>query len=134
MADHIQLFVAGNVPNAGSEEKFPDPDNNSKMRRSVENAEHVGLYLPLNYKPNPLAPQQCPGAVLLHRRHPLQGAGRLNGGGCRPRGVYLPPARATQPTPQPAQDFPKDPSRRVPFLIDTRNPYDPFAGRPSAHP
>ena len=27
---------------AGSEDKFPGPDNPSKMRRSVENAEHVG--------------------------------------------------------------------------------------------
>ena len=27
---------------AGTEDKFPGPDNPSKMRRSVENAEHVG--------------------------------------------------------------------------------------------
>ena len=27
---------------AGTEEPFPGPDNPSKMRRSVENAEHVG--------------------------------------------------------------------------------------------
>lgn len=26
----------------GTEEPFPGPDNPSKMRRSVENAEHVG--------------------------------------------------------------------------------------------
>lgn len=26
----------------GTEDKFPGPDNPSKMRRSVENAEHVG--------------------------------------------------------------------------------------------
>ncbi|CAF9906410.1 hypothetical protein IMSHALPRED_004197 [Imshaugia aleurites] len=31
---------------AGSEEQFPGPDNYSKMRRSVENAEHVGLFAP----------------------------------------------------------------------------------------
>ncbi|KAJ4569321.1 hypothetical protein HRR79_004174 [Exophiala dermatitidis] len=41
-----KLFIAGNVPNAGSEERFPGPDNASKMRRSVENAEHVGLFAP----------------------------------------------------------------------------------------
>ena len=36
---------------AGTEDKFPTPDNASKMRRSVENAEHVGQlhkpFLPL---------------------------------------------------------------------------------------
>ncbi|KAF4989808.1 hypothetical protein FGRMN_8900 [Fusarium graminum] len=30
----------------GKEEPFPGPDNQSKMRRSVENAEHVGLFTP----------------------------------------------------------------------------------------
>ncbi|KAM0340334.1 hypothetical protein ACHAPU_010547 [Fusarium lateritium] len=30
----------------GEEEPFPGPDNQSKMRRSVENAEHVGLFTP----------------------------------------------------------------------------------------
>jgi len=33
-------------PMAGEEEAFPGPDNPSKMRRSVENAEHVGLFAP----------------------------------------------------------------------------------------
>lgn len=31
---------------AGTEDIFPGPDNPSKMRRSVENAEHVGLFAP----------------------------------------------------------------------------------------
>ncbi|KAM0300354.1 hypothetical protein HYE67_010451 [Fusarium culmorum] len=31
---------------AGYEEPFPGPDNQSKMKRSVENAEHVGLFTP----------------------------------------------------------------------------------------
>jgi len=31
---------------AGREEPFPGPDNHSKMRRSVENAEHVGSSAP----------------------------------------------------------------------------------------
>ncbi|KAF4587563.1 meiosis protein MEI2 [Ophiocordyceps camponoti-floridani] len=31
---------------AGQEESFPDPDNQSKMKRSCENAEHVGLFTP----------------------------------------------------------------------------------------
>jgi len=29
---------------AGQEEPFPEPDNQSKMKRSCENAEHVGQY------------------------------------------------------------------------------------------
>ena len=32
----------------GQEEPFPGPDNQSKMKRSVENAEHVGMYLMLS--------------------------------------------------------------------------------------
>ncbi|KAI2637518.1 RNA recognition motif 2-domain-containing protein [Xylaria nigripes] len=31
---------------AGEEEAFPGPDNQSKMKRSCENAEHVGLFTP----------------------------------------------------------------------------------------
>ncbi|EFE37550.1 hypothetical protein TRV_07798 [Trichophyton verrucosum HKI 0517] len=30
---------------AGTEDHFPGPDNPSKMRRSVENAEHVGMHI-----------------------------------------------------------------------------------------
>ncbi|KFX90215.1 hypothetical protein V490_06568 [Pseudogymnoascus sp. VKM F-3557] len=41
-----KIFRAGRHPDAGQEEDFPLPDNASKMRRSVENAEHVGLYAP----------------------------------------------------------------------------------------
>ncbi|KAF7545906.1 hypothetical protein G7Z17_g8797 [Cylindrodendrum hubeiense] len=37
-APHYQL--------AGQEESFPEPDNQSKMKRSCENAEHVGLFTP----------------------------------------------------------------------------------------
>ncbi|GLA49141.1 hypothetical protein AnigIFM63604_004765 [Aspergillus niger] len=33
-------------PLAGTEDRFPGPDNPSKMRRSIENAEHVGLFAP----------------------------------------------------------------------------------------
>lgn len=40
----IQLYITGSGPDAGEEEDFPPPDNPSKMRRSVENAEHVGLF------------------------------------------------------------------------------------------
>lgn len=37
----------GPVPDlAGHEEPFPGPDNQSKMKRSCENAEHVGLFTP----------------------------------------------------------------------------------------
>ncbi|KAL1960010.1 hypothetical protein VTO42DRAFT_678 [Malbranchea cinnamomea] len=41
-----KLFYTGTGPLAGTEERFPGPDNPSKMRRSVENAEHVGLFAP----------------------------------------------------------------------------------------
>ena len=39
---HLQIFHTGHGALAGTEDKFPGPDNPSKMRRSVENAEHVG--------------------------------------------------------------------------------------------
>lgn len=39
-----QIFRTARHPDAGEEEDFPLPDNASKMRRSVENAEHVGQY------------------------------------------------------------------------------------------
>ncbi|MCJ1396506.1 hypothetical protein MMC18_009397 [Xylographa bjoerkii] len=37
-----KIFHTGRDASGGQEEKFPGPDNPSKMRRSVENAEHVG--------------------------------------------------------------------------------------------
>ncbi|KAL8710485.1 MAG: hypothetical protein Q9220_004917 [cf. Caloplaca sp. 1 TL-2023] len=37
-----KIFRVGDGPLGGTEERFPGPDNPSKMRRSVENAEHVG--------------------------------------------------------------------------------------------
>ncbi|KAI4111671.1 MAG: hypothetical protein LQ345_006740 [Seirophora villosa] len=37
-----KIFRTGVDPLGGTEEPFPGPDNPSKMRRSVENAEHVG--------------------------------------------------------------------------------------------
>ncbi|KAH6604093.1 meiosis mei2 [Trichoderma cornu-damae] len=44
-----KLYYTSNGPTpdvAGQEEPFPDPDNQSKMKRSCENAEHVGLFTP----------------------------------------------------------------------------------------
>ncbi|KAI9844093.1 MAG: hypothetical protein M1837_005807 [Sclerophora amabilis] len=41
-----KIFYTGPGPMAGTEDVFPGPDNPSKMRRSVENAEHVGLFAP----------------------------------------------------------------------------------------
>jgi hypothetical protein len=41
----FQLYFTSNGPmpeKAGEEEPFPAPDNQSKMKRSCENAEHVG--------------------------------------------------------------------------------------------
>ena len=37
-----KIYHTGTGPMTGTEDKFPGPDNPSKMRRSVENAEHVG--------------------------------------------------------------------------------------------
>jgi hypothetical protein len=42
--NHLQIFFTGNHAHAGEEEPFPSPNNVSKMRRSVENAEHVGMF------------------------------------------------------------------------------------------
>ncbi|KAK3322173.1 RNA recognition motif 2-domain-containing protein [Apodospora peruviana] len=44
-----KLYFTSNGPRpdlAGEEETFPEPDNQSKMKRSCENAEHVGLFTP----------------------------------------------------------------------------------------
>ncbi|CAN8097173.1 unnamed protein product [Discula destructiva] len=44
-----KLYYTSNGPipeMAGQEEIFPEPDNQSKMKRSCENAEHVGLFTP----------------------------------------------------------------------------------------
>ncbi|KAK5081466.1 hypothetical protein LTR24_008165 [Lithohypha guttulata] len=41
-----KLYRTGNGPDAGTEEAFPKPDNHAKLKRSCDNAEHVGLYLP----------------------------------------------------------------------------------------
>ncbi|KAF9892202.1 hypothetical protein FE257_002608 [Aspergillus nanangensis] len=40
----MQIFHTGTGPLMGTEDRFPGPDNPSKMRRSIENAEHA--YLP----------------------------------------------------------------------------------------
>ena len=107
------------------------------MRRSVENAEHVGLYIPLHYNPGYWYPEPNPGALEFRRRRPLRRSGKLDIDEARRRGVYMPPARATKPDPKEPKDFPDNPSpthRIVPFLVDTRSPYDPFAGRPRAAP
>ncbi|AEO58122.1 hypothetical protein MYCTH_2118584 [Thermothelomyces thermophilus ATCC 42464] len=43
----LRLLITGPRPElAGQEEPFPEPDNLSKMRRSCENAEHIGLFTP----------------------------------------------------------------------------------------
>ncbi|KIW71261.1 hypothetical protein, variant 1 [Phialophora macrospora] len=132
-----KLFIAGNFPNAGQEEKFPEPDNQSKMRRSVENAEHVGLFVPHRADHNLRYPQPCAPALAFHQRTPfLRRTGNVNLEDNRRRGVYLPPARVVKPDPMGSKDFPNHPSspthRQIPFLVDTRSPYDPFSGRPSA--
>lgn len=48
---------------AGQEEPFPDPDNQSKMKRSCENAEHVGMFI------QPLMLENCgPQANIIYRQ------------------------------------------------------------------
>ncbi|KAK8057718.1 hypothetical protein PG996_011655 [Apiospora saccharicola] len=43
----LYYTINGPAPaQAGEEEPFPAPDNHSKMKRSCENAEHVGLFTP----------------------------------------------------------------------------------------
>ena len=45
LTDPPQLYYTSNGPRpdlSGQEELFPEPDNQSKMKRSCENAEHVG--------------------------------------------------------------------------------------------
>jgi hypothetical protein len=45
LANGAKLYYTSNGPMpdlAGQEEPFPEPDNQSKMKRSCENAEHVG--------------------------------------------------------------------------------------------
>ena len=46
LTDIAQLYRTGRGVDAGTEEEFPQPDNHAKLRRSCDNAEHVGLYLP----------------------------------------------------------------------------------------
>jgi hypothetical protein len=51
----LKLYYTSNGPLpdlAGQEEAFPAPDNQSKMKRSCENAEHVGTF---NQPPTPTA-------------------------------------------------------------------------------
>lgn len=40
-------------PRAGQEEPFPAADNHAKLRRSCDNAEHVGLYHPATHSLTP---------------------------------------------------------------------------------
>lgn len=129
----LKLYRAGNVTNAGQEEAFPGPDNHSKMRRSVENAEHVGLYIPLHLNPGFWYPNPCPAAAEYQRRG-LRRTGKLNVDERRRNGFYLPPARATKSDFKETKDSedvnPPPTLRRIPFMVDIRSPYDPFAGTP----
>lgn len=124
-----QLFIAGNVPTAGQEERFPGPDNVSKMRRSIENAEHVGLYVP-SLKPA-LHPSSSSPTAPKPRRRRLRRNGNLNGSELRPTGVYLPPARASHPASETSSELSETPSPATRRLVDIHSPYDPFAGTPS---
>ncbi len=127
----LQLYIAGNVPDAGQEEKFPTPDNHSKMRRSVENAEHVGLYLPRTFAPAVRHPEPSSPKT---RRRVLRRTAKPSETRRR-NGFYLPPARGDTLYPSEVPDSPPprpSPRRRRPVssLVDTNSPYDPFAGNP----
>ena len=128
----LQLYIAGNVPDAGQEEKFPTPDNHSKMRRSVENAEHVGLYLPRTFAPAVRHPEPSSPKT---RRRVLRRTAKPSVEARRRNGFYLPPARGDTLYPSEVPDSPPprpSPRRRRPVssLVDTNSPYDPFAGNP----
>jgi len=103
MLTNLQLFLGRHGPEAGKEERFPGPDNHSKIRRSVKNAEHVGLYSPVPKR-----------ATTPHPRR----TGKLNLPKLR-NGCYLAPARASIPDPL---------DKQAPFLVDVNSPYDSFAG------
>ncbi|KAK4940093.1 hypothetical protein LTR10_019722 [Elasticomyces elasticus] len=126
-----KLYVAGNVPNAGQEEKFPGPDNASKMRRSVENAEHVGLYIPEKLalalrNPNPNTRPAFPDP------QPPRTVARFQRDDVRPQGFYLPPARAAPNTREGYTFLGRvSPTFLLPgSFVDVDSPYDPFAGNP----
>ncbi|EXJ80283.1 hypothetical protein A1O1_08425 [Capronia coronata CBS 617.96] len=119
-----KLFVAGNVPNAGQEERFPGPDNASKMRRSVENAEHVGLFI----HTSPTRRFPCP------VEHRVRRAGQIKLANGRRAGHYLPPARANASSPQKFIETAQEEvnqTRGSPRTVNVNSPYDPFAGGPA---
>jgi len=58
----LQLYKTGPGPDAGQEEPFPLPDNESKLRRSLDNAETVGLYKP--YSLNGSTPAQAADTII----------------------------------------------------------------------
>ncbi|KAL2393295.1 Meiosis protein mei2 [Exophiala dermatitidis] len=124
-----KLFIAGNVPNAGSEERFPGPDNASKMRRSVENAEHVGLFVLPSPPPARGSRPYGKSGMRLSSRNPYGGKGR------RRVGHYLPPARATANSPGRFSSDEGTPRVITNFnAVNVNSPYDPFAGTPARFP
>lgn len=52
-SNNLQLFFTLTDPagRPGEEDSFPASDNASKLKRSCENAEHVGKYIMLNFDP-----------------------------------------------------------------------------------
>jgi len=63
-ANTPQLYRTGNGPDAGTEDAFPKPDNHAKLKRSCDNAEHVGLYLPESpISPGGFIPAQGPATI-----------------------------------------------------------------------
>jgi len=92
-ADTLQLYITGPSSDAGQEEKFPAPDNPSKMRRSVENAEHVGLYKPTKFSPRKSSPRSYKGA----RSHRAQWQAPARARACLPLAYSLAPADGDDP-------------------------------------
>jgi hypothetical protein len=79
-----QLYFSDPDPRAGTEEPFPDPDNLQKMRRSMDNAETIGLFRPNTTLSITAGPS--PNYGRRYTRRPF------TFGRSRP-GFYMPPAR-----------------------------------------
>lgn len=99
------------------------------MRRSVENAEHVGLFVLPSPPPARGSRPYGKSGMRLSSRNPYGGKGR------RRVGHYLPPARATANSPGRFSSDEGTPRVITNFnAVNVNSPYDPFAGTPARFP
>ena len=108
----LQLYYTGAGPAGSAEEEFPDPNNLQKMRRSIENAEHVGLFR----HHARFTPDTSPDKPLFPRS-PSRGYYD------RPAKADLSPTKKNTPPPTPAL-----PTTQL-VKVDTASPTDAFACR-----